>query len=44
VPYIFRPRTEGDGFINIGETYVHGMMQGQSSEPEDWEGKEFSLY
>ncbi|OWY45675.1 hypothetical protein AALT_g10500 [Alternaria alternata] len=44
VPYIFRPRTEGDGFINIGETYVHGMMQGQSSDPEDWEGKEFSLY
>ncbi|KAF7672559.1 hypothetical protein GT037_009590 [Alternaria burnsii] len=44
VPYIFRPRTEGGGFINIGETYVHGMMQGQSSEPKDWEEKEFSLY
>jgi hypothetical protein len=44
VPYIFRPRTEGDGYLNIGETYVHGMMDGELSESEDPEETEFLLY
>jgi hypothetical protein len=44
VPYIFRPRIEGDGFINIGEAFVHGIMHGQMSEPKDCEEMEFVLY
>jgi hypothetical protein len=44
VPYIFRSRIEGDGFINIGETFVHGIMHGQMSEPEDCEEMGFVLH
>jgi hypothetical protein len=44
VPYVFRPRMEGDGFINIGETFVHGIMHGQMSEPKDCEEMEFVLH
>jgi hypothetical protein len=44
VPYIFRPRMEGDGFRNIGETFVHGIMHGQMSGSKGSEGTEFVLY
>jgi len=42
VPYIFRPLTEG--YENIGETYVHGIMHGETSETEGLEETEFLLY
>ena len=42
VPYIYRPLTEG--YANIGETYVHGIMHGEISEVEDLEETEFLLY
>jgi hypothetical protein len=44
VPYIFRPRTEGDGYRNIGETFVNGIMHGEMSELKDWEKRDFLLY
>jgi hypothetical protein len=44
VPYIFRPRMEGHGFINIGETFIHGIMHGQMSEWKGSEEREFVLY
>jgi hypothetical protein len=44
VPYIFRPRMEGHGFVNIGETFVHGIMHGQKSELKGREETEFILY
>lgn len=44
VPYIFRPRMEGDGFINIGETFVHGIMHGETSEMKDCEEREFHMH
>jgi hypothetical protein len=44
VPYIFRPRTEGIGYQNIGETYVHGIMHGEMSEHDQYKETEFILY
>ncbi|CAI9634500.1 unnamed protein product [Alternaria burnsii] len=44
VPYIFRPRMEGHGFINIGETFVHGIMHGHKSELKGREETEFVLH
>jgi hypothetical protein len=44
VPYIFRPRTEGDGYQNVGETYVHGMMHGEMGECAASEETKFLLY
>jgi hypothetical protein len=44
VPYIFRPRTEGDGYQNVGETYVHRMMHGEMGECEASEETKFLLY
>jgi hypothetical protein len=35
---------EGDGFRNIGETFVHGIMHRQMSEPKDCEEMEFVLH
>ena len=43
VPYVFRPRIEDDGFRNIGETFVHGIMHGQMSEPNNCEEMGFVL-
>jgi hypothetical protein len=44
VPYILRPRPGGDGYQNIGETYVHGMMHGEMGDCEASEETEFLLY
>ena len=44
VPYIFRPRMEGHGFINSGETFIHGIMHGQMSGCKGSEEREFVLY
>jgi hypothetical protein len=44
VPYILRPRTDGDGYQNIGEAYVHGIMHGEISDGDGFVETEFVLY
>ena len=41
VPYVLRPCK--DGYTLIGECYIHGLMDGEAMDREQFESREFAL-